>query len=377
MGIGGEYAAINSAIDELIPARYRGRVDIAINGTYWAGAILGTIGTFIFLKVIDLSLGWRLAFLIGPVLGLVILLVRRNLPESPRWQVMNGRVEAAEQLDHLHRAGGGVHWRDAACGRRQQGYRAATHREDRIPGAERVLFRDSRRSVLGAMLMISQSFLYNAIFFTYTLVLGKFYGVASESTPLYLIAFAIGNLAGAVDDWALLRHHRPQEDDRSHVPAVRCCWRVSAVCQHWGAQRVSRRSSPGASTSFRVGRGQRCLPHRERDLSVGGPGEGDCGVLRHRAMLRRAWPRHLRRTHRRWLIVFPVVPGLLARRGSDGGRWIGRLVPRGRCRRQIAGRRRESIGSRRRPAPDGFESCGGGDPQVRLARSPGRLIPSS
>src|SRR6187200_1050157 len=97
MGIGGEYAAINSAIDELIPARYRGRVDIAVNGTYWAGAIIGTLGTFIFLKSIDISLGWRLAFLLGPVLGLVILLVRRNLPESPRWQVMNGRVEAAEE----------------------------------------------------------------------------------------------------------------------------------------------------------------------------------------------------------------------------------------------------------------------------------------
>src|SRR3954466_5705567 len=96
MGIGGEYAAINSAIDELIPARYRGRVDIAVNGTYWAGAIIGTLGTFIFLKVIDLSLGWRLAFLIGPVLAVVILLVRRNLPESPRWQVMNGRAEEAE-----------------------------------------------------------------------------------------------------------------------------------------------------------------------------------------------------------------------------------------------------------------------------------------
>src|SRR5689334_6897858 len=96
MGIGGEYAAINSAIDELIPARYRGRVDIAVNGTYWGGAILGTLGTFIFLRWIDLSLGWRLAFLIGPVLGVVILFVRRHLPESPRWQVMNGRVDAAE-----------------------------------------------------------------------------------------------------------------------------------------------------------------------------------------------------------------------------------------------------------------------------------------
>src|SRR5258705_4973349 len=91
MGIGGEYAAINSAIDELIPARYRGRVDVAVNGTYWAGAILGTIGTFILLNKVDPALGWRLGFLIGPVLGLVILLGRRHLPERPRLQSMHGR----------------------------------------------------------------------------------------------------------------------------------------------------------------------------------------------------------------------------------------------------------------------------------------------
>ena len=197
MGIGGEYAAINSAIDELIPARFRGRVDIAINGTYWAGAILGTLGTFIFLKAVDLSLGWRLAFLIGPVLGLVILLVRRNLPESPRWQVMNGRVEAAERsithIEHeVESTGITLPAVDDSKAIELQptekiGYLALT----------RVLFRDyPSRSVLGAVLMISQSFLYNAIFFTYTLVLGKFYGVASESAPLYLIAFAVGNLAG-------------------------------------------------------------------------------------------------------------------------------------------------------------------------------------
>jgi MFS family permease len=96
-GIGGEYAAINSAIDELIPARYRGRVDIAVNGTYWAGALLGTIGTFILLNVLSPSIGWRIGFLLGPVLGVVILLVRRHLPESPRWQIMNGREQAAEE----------------------------------------------------------------------------------------------------------------------------------------------------------------------------------------------------------------------------------------------------------------------------------------
>ena len=197
MGIGGEYAAINSAIDELIPAQFRGRVDIAVNGTYWAGAILGTLGTFIFLKQMDLSLGWRLAFLIGPVLGVVILLVRRNLPESPRWQVMNGRVEEAEasisRIEHeVEATGVKLPALDDSKAIELQptekiGYLALT----------RVLFREyPSRSILGATLMISQSFLYNAIFFTYTLVLGKFYGVASEMTPLYLIAFAVGNLLG-------------------------------------------------------------------------------------------------------------------------------------------------------------------------------------
>ena len=96
-GIGGEYAAINSAIDELIPARYRGRVNIAVNGTYWAGALLGTLSTFILLHLLSPSIGWRIGFLIGPVLGLVILVVRRNLPESPRWQLMNGHEQAAEE----------------------------------------------------------------------------------------------------------------------------------------------------------------------------------------------------------------------------------------------------------------------------------------
>ncbi|HEU5474977.1 MAG TPA: MFS transporter [Actinophytocola sp.] len=197
MGIGGEYAAINSAIDELIPAQYRGRVDIAVNGTYWAGAIIGTLGTFILLNVVDLSLGWRLGFLLGPVLGVVILLVRRNLPESPRWQVMNGRNEEAEKSISMIEQ----EVRDSG----QELPPVDESKAMDVKPAEkigyvtltRVLFRDyPRRAVLGASLMISQSFLYNAIFFTYTLVLGKFYGVPAEMTPIYLIAFAVGNLAG-------------------------------------------------------------------------------------------------------------------------------------------------------------------------------------
>jgi hypothetical protein len=96
-GIWGEYAAINSAIDEMIPARYRGRVDVGVNGTYWAGAILGTLGALLFLHVLSPSLGWRIGFLIGPFLGAVILLVRRNPPESPRWLIMHGKADQAER----------------------------------------------------------------------------------------------------------------------------------------------------------------------------------------------------------------------------------------------------------------------------------------
>jgi len=197
MGIGGEYAAINSAIDELIPARYRGRVDIAVNGTYWGGAIIGTLGTFIFLNVMEPSLGWRLAFLLGPVLGLVILVVRRHLPESPRWQVMHGREREAEEsisfIEHeVEQTGKRLPPVDES---RAIDLRPAT--DIGYLALLRVLFREfPGRAVLGASLMITQSFLYNAIFFTYALVLKNFFGVPDSSVPLFFIAFAVGNLAG-------------------------------------------------------------------------------------------------------------------------------------------------------------------------------------
>ncbi|HEU5355785.1 MAG TPA: MFS transporter [Actinocrinis sp.] len=196
-GIGGEYAAINSAIDEMIPARHRGRVDIAVNGTYWGGAILGTLGSLLLLNVLSESIGWRLGFLLGPVLAVVVIFVRRNLPESPRWLVMHGREAEAEASiraieDEVARNGGQLE-------------RVAQDKMMEIEPVERtgylallkVLFSEyPKRAVLGASLMISQSFLYNAIFFTYTLVLTKFYGVAANSAPWFLIAFAVGNLAG-------------------------------------------------------------------------------------------------------------------------------------------------------------------------------------
>jgi MFS family permease len=196
-GIGGEYAAINSAIDEMIPARYRGRVDIAVNGTYWAGAILGTLSTFVLLHQIDLNLGWRLGFLLGPVLGALIWNLRRHLPESPRWLIMHGREQEAEENIRI------IEDEVESSGQRLTPV-DDSQAIDVKPGEDhgylallRVLFtRYPSRSVLSASLMITQSFLYNAIFFTYTLVLTKFYGVSSADAPLYLIAFCVGNLVG-------------------------------------------------------------------------------------------------------------------------------------------------------------------------------------
>jgi MFS family permease len=197
MGIGGEYAAINSAIDELIPARYRGRIDIAVNGSYWFGSILGTLGTLFLLNVLDPSIGWRLGFLIGPVLAVFILVLRRHLPESPRWQVMHGREKDAEgsiaYIEQQVRDAG----TDLADVDDSQAIQLRPERSHGYLALLRVLFSMyPKRSILGATLMITQSFLYNAIFFTYTLVLGKFYGVPASATPWYLIAFAIGNFIG-------------------------------------------------------------------------------------------------------------------------------------------------------------------------------------
>ena len=196
-GIGGEYAAINSAIDEMMPARYRGRVDIAVNGTYWGGAILGTLGQLLLLNTLDHGIAWRIGFLVGPVLGLCIWNLRRHLPESPRWLIMHGREQEAEEsiafIEHeVEKSGRTIEPVDDS--------KAITIKPQDPIGfghLAKVLFRQYRRySILGASLMITQSFLYNAIFFTYTLVLTKVYGVDASLAPAFLIAFAVGNLVG-------------------------------------------------------------------------------------------------------------------------------------------------------------------------------------
>ena len=197
MGIGGEYAAINSAIDELIPARYRGRVDIAVNGTYWAGALIASVLFLVVVKHLPGSYAWRVAFLFGPALGFVVLFVRKNLPESPRWLLMHGRVDEAEAaVAEIERAtehsGGRLDEVDET--------KAIDVRQADETGffalAKTLVVTYPRRTVLGASLMITQSFLYNAIFFTYALVLTKIYGVSAGNTAYYFMAFAAGNFLG-------------------------------------------------------------------------------------------------------------------------------------------------------------------------------------
>jgi len=192
-GIGGEYAAINSAIQELIPARYRGRTDLVVNGSFWIGAALGAGGSVVLLEPGRFApdLGWRLAFGIGAALGLAILWLRRFLPESPRWLMTHGRIDEAERVTTaIERSCGATNAPGAAR-------IALVHRRIGLLDVARTLFRTyPRRSVYALVLMASQAFFYNAIFFTYALVLGRFFAVPAEAIGLYILPFAAGNFLG-------------------------------------------------------------------------------------------------------------------------------------------------------------------------------------
>ncbi|WP_095067713.1 MFS transporter [Pseudomonas sp. Irchel 3A18] len=198
MGIGGEYTAINSTIQEFTPARYRGWVDLSINGTFWLGAALGAGGSILLLdpQWLGGELGWRLCFGIGAILGLFILLMRLWLPESPRWLLIHDRPEEAWRIVE----------RIEADMRRQghvlpepQGRPLRLQARDHTPLGEiarTLLVTFRQRSLVGLTLLTAQAFFYNAIFFTYALVLTEFYGVPSAQVGWYVLPLALGNFCG-------------------------------------------------------------------------------------------------------------------------------------------------------------------------------------
>jgi MFS family permease len=199
-GIGGEYTAINSTIQELVPARVRGWTDLVINGSFWVGAAVGAAASLVLLdpSIIDPDLGWRLAFLLGAMLALVIFFMRLWIPESPRWLMIHGRAAEAEATV------ASIEERIRMSGHKLQEVelprvRLRGRKFTPLGEVAQTLFQSQRkRTLVGLTLMTAQAFFYNAIFFTYALILTDFYGISADRVGWYILPFALGNFAGPV-----------------------------------------------------------------------------------------------------------------------------------------------------------------------------------
>jgi len=200
LGIGGEYAAINSAVDELIPGKIRGTVDLVVNATFWVGAALGSLASTLLMKgdFLPVNMGWRVAFSVGAVLGLGVLYLRLSVPESPRWLMLRGKEKDADRIvGEIERA---VSEKKGDLPEPED-QKLCLQVRDHTPWGEifhNMMGENKRRSLLALILMVGQSFFFNAVFFTYGLVVGKFYHVSPRDLPMHLLPFAIASFLGPI-----------------------------------------------------------------------------------------------------------------------------------------------------------------------------------
>ena len=336
-GIGGEYTAINSTIQELVPARYRGWTDLVINGSFWIGAAVGAVAAIVLLDpaVAGPDVGWRLAYFIGAVLGLIVFVMRMWIPESPRWLMVHGRPDQAHAIvDEIERS---------ATGHTQAGQAFAKIKlkmRDHTPLGEvaHTLFTTYRqRSLVGLTLMAAQAFFYNAIFFTFALVLTDFFGIPASHVGWYILPFAAGNFLGPLLLGRLFDTLGPARDDRLHLRRLRRPARavgLSVFDRHaFGADPDH---SLDGDLLLCIACCECSLSHGERDVSAGSAGARDCDLLCRGHRNRRGdRPRIVWRADR-YRIAVKRFRRLPVRGGLDDNRGGGGLALLHRCRAAAA-----------------------------------------